>query len=442
MELGVRIVCWVGWVCLAVSTLSAQDTLSETKPATGLVEPPRESINLPEVRRLLRSLDSDQLAERDSAEKQLLQLGVAVLPYLPEISSSTSGELKVRLQRIRNQLQTSQISSFFSASTISLAGKMPLPQALDQIAQQSGNRIYLENRAAFEQVEVDVSAEKQSFWSVIDQLLSLARLRINPFSSEEGLTLSASMPGSTVNGPRPSVTGPFQVQILSVQTSQQFGSSLTGQLDVALQLNWEPRLRPIYVQLPMSKMQARTDDGSEQVATSPQANPEVPLNSSGCSAQLDLQLTRPPRRARQLETISGELVIAIPSEKHKFVFEKFTTGKRQSEKFGEVTVTLESARRNGSVYEVRILTAFREAQGALDSFRGWILSNRAYLLDRQQRVVQNVGFQSYAVTNESVGVAFLFQINGDQLDYTLVYESPGLITRQTIPFAIHDIDLP
>ncbi len=69
-------------------------------------------------------------------------------------------------------------------------------------------------------------------------------------------------------------------------------------------------------------------------------------------------------------------MVAVPSEKHKYVFENFGNGKRQSEKFGEVTVTLESARRNGSVFELRILAEFNAAQGALDSFRGWILSNR------------------------------------------------------------------
>lgn len=431
-----------GWLIVAATSLSAQDTLSGTPSAVGTSEQPRESINLPEVRRLIRGLTSDQLSERDAAEKQLLQIGAAVLPFLPEISSSTSGELKVRLQRLRSQLQTSQISSFFAASRLSLSGKMPLLAALEKVSQQSGNRIHVENSTAYANTEIDLVADQQPFWQVMDQILAQAELHINAFSSQEGISLAANLNGSPIPSPLPSIEGPFQLQVLSVQTSKQFGSQLAGQLDVALQLNWEPRLKPIYVQLPMNKMKASAEDGSEQLATNPQASPEIPLNSAGCSAQIDLQLTRPPRSARKLATISGELVVAVPSEKHKFVFERFTSGKRQSEKFGEVTVTLESARRNGSVYEVRILTEFQETQGALDSFRGWILSNRAYLLDRQQQPLQNVGFQSYAVTNNAVGMAFLFQINGEPNEYMLIYESPGLITRQTVPFVIKDIDLP
>jgi hypothetical protein len=140
--------------------------------------------------------------------------------------------------------------------------------------------------------------------------------------------------------------------------------------------------------------------------------------------------------------LRGEMVVAVPGEKHQYVFEKFASGGRQSEKFGEVTVTLEGARRNGAVHELRILAQFKDPQGALDSFRGWILSNQAYLLDARDNRVENVGFQTYTVTPEAVGMAFLFQINGNPNDYRLVYESPGMITQQPFTFEIGNIELP
>ena len=426
-----------------IHTATAQDTL-DAAPGASLPSKdnaPEDHVNLAEVRRTLRQLDSDELTQRDAAEKHLIELGPGVLPFLPEISSQTSGEMKIRLQRIRDQLQKSNIKTYFEPSLISLSGKMKVADAIAEIAKQSGNKISFENAEAAPQMEIELAADKQPFWEVMQKLLSKAGLRINAFSSMEGMSLVPGYGESKLTQPQPSIDGPFHVGVLSTQTSLLFASRLDGQLDVSLQVSWEPRLKPVYIQLPMSKMKVVTAEG-ELAATNPEAAPEIPLNSAGCSAQIDLQFARPPRSAAKIDKLSGEFVVAVPSEKHKFVFEKFASGKRQSEKFGEVTVTLENARRNGSVYEMRILAEFKESQGALDSFRGWILSNRAYLLDQKQNRIENVGLQTYAVTPEAVGVAFLFQINGNPNDFTLVYESPGMITRQTVPFELTDIDLP
>ncbi len=86
--------------------------------------------------------------------------------------------------------------------------------------------------------------------------------------------------------------------------------------------------------------------------------------------------------------------MAVPSEKHKYVFEKFGNGKRQTEKFGEVTVTMENARRNGKTFEIRML-AESKPHKALESYRSWMTSNRAYLLDAKQNRLENAGFSTY-----------------------------------------------
>ncbi len=431
------------WGLISAPTF-AQDTLDKlpTNTAQSDKAKEKESVTLADVRQALRDLDSDTLADRDAAEKKLIAMGPAVVPYLPEVSGSTSGEMKIRLQRIREQLQNVKIETYFQPSMISLSGKMSLQDAIDKIGKQSGNRIVLENADALADKEIELNLDKQPFWKAMHEVLQQGSLRINAYSGNEGMALNPKVASSPIPGPEPYASGPFQIRALSVQSSTPFESSLAGQLDISLMVTWEPRMKPVFLQLPMSKLSAQTDDGTELKATNPEAAPEVPINSAGCSTQLDLQLMRPQRSARKLKKLSGEFVMAIPSEKHKYVFDKFASGKRQTEKFGEVTVTLEKSQRNGSVYEFRILAEFKESQGALDSFRGWILSNQAYLLDANQNRLENVGFQTYAVTNDAVGVSFLFQINGKPDDYTLIYESPGMITRQTVSFEIENIDLP
>lgn len=424
----------------AASDTDASTDQASAAQATPAKKPP---VTVNEVRKLMRALESNQLQERDAAEQSLVELGPAVLAFLPEVGPNTSGEMKVRLQRIREQLQVAKSETYFEASTVTLSGKMKLTEAIAEIEKQSGNKIMLEGAEAFDSMMIELDAKDQPFWDVMAKVMSQSNLRINNYTTSDALSLVASSAESSkTEGPPPTISGPFRIEVISVQSSLAFASRLGGQLDLSLQVAWEPRLKPVFMQVPMSSMSAKLSDESTLPSANPQSVPEVPLNSGGSSTQIDLQLERPARSVTKLEKLNGEFTIAVPSEKHKYVFEKFGNGARQSEKFGDVAVTLEGARRNGAVFEMRIMVEFGNPQGALDSFRGWILSNEAYLLDPKERRLENVGLQTYAVTPNAVGIAYLFQINGNPDEFKLIYESPGLITRETVKFELSDIELP
>lgn len=436
-----------GMLCLLYITFGAwcQPITAQEEPAqaessqANPKEQPKPTLEV--VRKLLKELDGKSLQDRDAAEKSLIELGSSILGFLPEVDANTSGEMKVRLQRIRQQLQTVEIGTYFEFSKVTLAGKMKLTEAIGKITEQTGNKITLEGEDAFESLEVELSETDSPFWSVMDKVMTQAKLRVNMFAAGDGLSLVAGGQEDNSQLPDSYTTGPFRVDVASVQSSLPFSSRLGGQLDLSLMVSWEPRLKPVFMQIPMASMQATYDD-KVLASSSPEAVPEVPLNNGGCSTQIDLQLQRPPRSATKLAKLSGEFVFAVPGEKHKYIFKKFGNGARQSEKFGETTVTLEGARRNGKVFEMRVLVEFGNDQGALDSFRGWILSNEAYLLDPKERRLENVGLQTYGVTANAVGIAYLFQINGNPDEFQFVYESPGSITRQTVKYELQNIELP
>lgn len=423
--------CSVVEVHAQAETPQTDTTGNETKPVT-----------FEQVRKILRDLEGDQLQQRDAAEKQLIELGPSVLPFLPEVNARTSGELKIRLQRIRTGLEATDVESFFEASLLSLSGKMTVPEAFERIQKDSGNKVMLQGADGMSGMEVSFDHENQPFWEVVGSIMQQANLRINAFGATDGELVL--MPGAQYADDTPPAftSGPFRVDVLSAQSTRAFTTQMDGQLQLSLQVSWEPRMKPVFMQIPMSEVEAKLSDDSNLKATNPQAAPEIPLNFGGCSTQIDLQLERPARSFDKIENLKGSFVVAVPSERHQYVFEKFGNGARQSEKYGDVSVTLEGARRNGAVYEMRILVEFGNSQGALDSFRGWILSNEAYLLDPKQVRLENVGLQTYAVTPNAVGIAYLFQINGDPNDFQLIYESPGMITKQTVEYELNDITLP
>lgn len=427
-------------IALCLSTWIGQPSWGQGADAysSGSVKAPSD-VSEAAVRKLLRRLEADTLQERDSAEQELVEMGPAVLPFLPEVNARTSGEMKIRLERIRASMEATNLENFFEASLVNISGKFLVAKAIAQISEQTGNEIQLQGEDALSSTEVELDCQDEPFWQVMNSVMEQANLRVNAFGSTEGQLVL--VPGGG-NNSQVFTSGPFRMDTLSVQSTLPFNSAVGGQLGVSLQVTWEPRLKPVFMQIPMASVEATIDDGAVLAASNPQAVPEVPLNYGGCSTQIDLQLERPERTATQLQDLEGEFVVAVPSDRHKYVFKNFGNMARQSEKFGDVTVTLEGARRNGAVYEMRLLIAFGNSQGALDSFRGWILSNEAYLLDAKKVRKENVGLQTYGVSPNSVGIAYLFQINGDPNDYQLIYESPGVITKQTVQYRLQNIQLP
>ena len=429
------VVCCLVWLGTAQSaTPFAQESL---KSASG----EEASLNNDQIRSLIRQLEDRELARRDEAEAAIIQLGREAIQFLPSVTPQTSGELKVRLQRIRQALEKQAVAGFIEASHVTLTGRLSLSQVVEKIREQTGNEIQLQNEEnGSGDLMVDVNWDKTAFWNAVDDLLKQSGMRIVGFAATENQLVVA--PGYGENSLASFTTGPFRVEVVSVACQQNFGSQLDGQTTINLLFSWEPRLEPLFMQLPMSLYRAATDKGTEIGATNAEASPEIRLNVGGSSSQIEFLLQRPDRAARGFKSLSGQFVVSIPSERHQYNFEKFFGGGRQTQKYGDVSVTLENSRRNGPVYEIRLFVEFGDAAGALDSFRGWAMSNRAYLADSKGDKIENVGFQTYGTSNNGVGVSYLFQINQDPSQYKLIYESPSAITRQTIDFELKDIPLP
>lgn len=428
---------------LSMAAARAQ-TPNEPEPDTASVEVASEGDSpiRSAIRQALRELESGQLQVRDAAEQKLIGMGVAVLPHLPKLTPRTGGELRVRLQRVRQTLQQAKIGQDFEPSTVTLEGKMRLADAIDHIAQQTQNSIRVENRESVADRPIELAVSNVPFWEVLSSVMQQANLRVNPFGSAESELVLSPVIAEEYQAGAHSSTGPFRMDMTSIRSTLPFNSSIDGQLELSVTLTWEPRLKPIYMQVPMSTVRAELANGKTLLATNPQAAPEIPLDLGGCSTQIDLQVERPERSAVHISQLSGEFSIAIPSQRHQYVFPEFSSGARHAEKFGDVTVTLEGARRNGPAYEVRLYVDFGDSQGALDSFRGWIMSNEAYLLDATHKRLDSVGSSTYAITPNAAGIAYLFEIEGNAQDYRLVYESPSAITMQTVQYHLRDIELP
>ncbi|MBN2474793.1 MAG: hypothetical protein JXB62_09305 [Pirellulales bacterium] len=398
-----------------------------------------------EVRRLVRQLNATQLAERESAEETLLTLGPKVLDLLPPVSDRTPAEVKQRLGRVRQKLQRETAESAARASLVSLGGDpQPLSKILASLEEQSGNKI-VDFREQFGQPapdpELRVSCDKEPFWEALDRVLDQAKLTVYPYGEETAINLVARGEDTLTRGGGAHYGGPFRFEPLRIVARREFREPDGQSLQLTLFVEWEPRLKPISLKQKMADVKAIDENGDALAVDDPEAELEVP-SVGATSVELILPLKLPPRDVKQIASLKGKLAAMVPGKIETFTFSDLTTAKNVEQRIAGVIVTLEQARKNGAVWEVRVRVRFDEAGEALQSHRGWIFNNEAYLQGADGKPIPYDSLETTLQTPNEVGVAYLFVLEEPPEKHQFVYKTPGVIVATEFDYEIRDLKLP
>ena len=108
---------------------------------TGQLDDSERQAIAKKVDELAKALDSNRLGDRDKAEKQLVDMGDLCLEFLPPVSDDQSPELLMRLERIRASLDPQDQRVAFKPSTSTLKGVMTGREALERLAESTGNTL-------------------------------------------------------------------------------------------------------------------------------------------------------------------------------------------------------------------------------------------------------------------------------------------------------------
>ena len=106
------------------------------------------------------------------------------------------------------------------------------------------------------------------------------------------------------------------------------------------------------------------------------------------------------------------------------------------------TVVLEQVRRNNLVWEVRMRLVFDKAGRALESHRTWVLRNEAHLESPDKKSIRYAGLETTRQTETEVGVAYLFDVEGDLTGHSFVYKTPTAIIQVPVAYELKDVPLP
>lgn len=393
-----------------------------------------------DVRRLVRQLDADEADARESAEKELAELGPEVLGLLPPITPRTSAEVKERLGRVRKLLETATAKAIVNPALITLKGKMSLIEALLAFEMQTENLVVgYERRSA----DVEVAFDKTPYWEALDQVLDQAQLKINEFGGAPNALVVQAKPEAEL--PRfgsGTYAGVFRLEAMRIEARRDLRNPAVDVMNLTISIGWEPRVTPIALRQQLSEIEITDDRGESLVVSGAQGTRNAAPEIGQSAIEFGIPLTLPSRESKKIASIKGRFTALVPGSVETFEFDDLKRARDVEQERAGVTVTFERLRKNVDLYEARVAVRFDDASNALESHRGWVYRNEAYLVDGKGRKLENASYQSTRQGTNEVGVAYLFDLPGGPDGYKFVYKTPALVLQLPVEYELKDIELP
>jgi hypothetical protein len=406
------------------------------------------------VATLVQQLDDDERGQRDDAEKQLVELGLAgggdagaaFLALLPKPAEDMGQELQTRLARIRGQVQTRLSRQAVAETRVTLdVKKAPLAEVLKEVEKQTGNRL-LDYREKFGQEAVEkkvtVKVDDVPFWSAMDQILDAANMATYPFSGETALALIEREQGALRRFGRAAYAGPFRIEATTISAERGLRSPEQSFLRMDLDIGWEPRLEPLAITQAAADLKVMCDDGRETPPSSEDAvfDVEAPRGSHAADATLTLQL--PAREATKLSSLKGKLSALVPGRMVDLEFDDLKKAKDVEQEAGGVTVTLDRVVKNQALWEVHMRVRVAGSEAGLESHQGWVFQNVTFLKNKAGEQIDHAGYETTMQTEREAGFAYFFETPDDISEYTWVYRTPTGIVNLPVEYELKDVPLP
>lgn len=398
------------------------------------------------VRRLLRRLDADELAQRDAAETELVRMGPAVLPLLRGAEPRLSPEARTRVARVVQQLQRIDGLTGAEASIIDLEKhRAPVSKILAELERQSGNRI-VDYRAQFHQVAIDPVVEVQfaatPFWQALDETLDAAKLTVYAYGAPRAICVVARPEGL---GPRRAgacYRGPFRFEAVAIRAQRNPRQPSADGLTVEIELSWEPRVQPIVLRHSLADLSAKLDTGETLASAQQAGSVEIADFADRTAQRLQLPLPLPPRSAKRLSLLQGQLHAVLPGRPETFVFDALGGARPIVKRGTAAAVVVEQSRQRGDQFEVRLTVRFDNPGEALATHRGWIFRNPARLRTAEGRLLSPTSAETVKQSLREVGISYSFEYAGAPGAAQFIYQTPTILAAVDFDYELTDLPLP
>lgn len=320
-----------------------------------------------------------------------------------------------------------------AAKTVTLGKAGTLAETVAEIATQTG--------LAFDLSGVDGSAAVKPelvatpFWQAVEALADQAGC----FVSVQGSKVKFSKRPNGVGAVPSSVNGPFRVVLKKVVAKRDLEAAGT-EYELHLEVQWEPRL-PVY--LIDAEPQATAAVGKAKFVAE---SPSVRTMPSGYSHPAVARLRNVPRDAKALDEVSGSFRLTAAEKVLKVEFKELTSDKPQEKTKEGVKVTLRPAERLDKRVRFAVDLEYPDGHPEFESFQSWSGGNTLRLFapdDRAGKTTSKYNLVKDAGRVQQLEYYFdAAAVPADLSGWRVVYETPGPMSEQTVPFTLKTIPLP
>jgi hypothetical protein len=420
------------------------------RPAVSAKEPVKKTTTTKsQVLKLLQQLNADARKDRLQAERDLLKIGPAVLPYLPAPELAPNISVREAVRRIRIRLEREKATRSVQPSFVTLQGEKTLQDILREITRQTGNQIESSalKKSSLEQ-QVRVNYRRATFWTVMDDLAKKFSLSFQSDSVTGRLTLGVKTDAQKKNAFVADNSTAFRVTVISCTVKPLVGNSKKRLLRVRWKLQAEPRLRPLFLKYSGVNLKMLAE-GKTLEPFNPDAKIELPLGEGGRALTLRtdflVDAASIPRRIR----FQGTVQLQTAAGNEQITFRRMKGAAGTAIRKGGVTVTLREAVFGKPTKEglrkvgITVAVGYDAGGPAFESHRTWIFHNRVFLLKKDgQRISKKGEFQTVLQDDGSVVLAYNFAVSGGTpLTDRFVYVAPTLLINVPVRFDLKNISV-
>ena len=323
------------------------------------------------------------------------------------------------------------------------AGETTLNDILAALAKQTGN-VVSDRRKPAENVKLTLPMRSADFWPTMDAIGTRTGVGFSPYG---GVAL--------IDAPyrklQTSYSGLFRFTVKRIQVGRD-EETQTPFCSVSLDVAWEPRFEPFYLNLDRAEAKFAPDGKGTALRETIARHARGNSVAGSSAAEVELRMKAPHRSSPALASLTGAFEVIGPPKMLDFAFTKLTPIKQgESRTLTEdgVRVSLTYAELKPTRWSVDVEMVYPQgSMVSLESFQAdsWRDNNRVWLTWGKHKLEHSGKSTEESKVGTKIRYNFLPKgetpLPAKGAEVTLTYRTPSRVVAFAVPFAFRDLPLP